>query len=492
MNQPPAPKGRLAAIARHTMQDRGLLPEFSPAALIETQQLAQAGAVKPGPGLRDLRDLPWCSIDNDDSRDLDQLTVAGPHANGATTILVAVADVDALVKKGSALDEHARTNTTSVYTAGGIFPMLPDELSTDLTSLNENADREAMVIEMQISDTGAMGASSVYRALVRNHAKLAYNSVAAWLDGGAMPPHLREVLAQAPEMEQQLRTQDRVAQAMRDLRHGRGALHLATREARAVFDGGDLIDLATDPPNRAKELIEEFMVASNGVVARFLTAHGFATLRRVLREPERWQRIVDLAHSIGERLPATPDAKALETFLVTRRDANPDGFADLSLSIVKLLGRGEYAVDAPGQKPEGHFALAVRDYAHSTAPNRRFPDLISQRLLKAALAGAPQPYTNDELRELAAHCTMQEGNATKVERKLAKSAAALLLIGRIGQQFSGIVTGASQKGTFARIEHPMAEGMVVKGGKGLDVGDRVRVTLLRADVEHGLIDFARS
>jgi exoribonuclease-2 len=336
-----------------------------------------------------------------------------------------------------------------------------------------------------------VGESSVYRALVRNHAKLAYNSVAAWLDGGAMPPHLSALLPTMPALEQQLRTQDKVAQAMRASRHGHGALHLQTREARAVFDDGALVDLQIDPPNRAKELIEEFMVAANGVVARFLADHKFSTLRRVLRPPERWPRIVELAKSLGERLPAAPDARALEAFLVKQRDASPATFPDLSLSVVKLLGRGEYAVEIPGQAAEGHFALAVHDYAHSTAPNRRFPDLLAQRLVKAALAGAAQPYSNDELRDLAAHCTLQEGNATKVERHLAKSAAALLLISRIGQHFEGIVTGASDKGTWVRIDHPVAEGRLVKGTKGVDVGDRVPVTLLRADVEHGFIDFGR-
>ncbi|MDB5805757.1 MAG: rnb [Betaproteobacteria bacterium] len=495
MEQSTAPnRGRLAAIARDALKERGLLPEFSPAVIDELHQIAQAAAAappQPGEGMRDLRELPWASIDNDDSRDLDQLSVSGNAASGATIIMVAVADVDALVKRGSAIDEHAATNTTSVYTAGGIFPMLPEQLSTDLTSLNEGVDRLAIVVEMTVNQDGTVQASDVYRALVRNHAKLAYNAVAAWLDGGAMPPHLQSLLAKFPALEEQLRTQDRVAQAMRKLRHEHGALRLQTPEAQAVFDGGELVDLQEEQPNRAKQLIEEFMVAANGVVAKFLAAKGFSSLRRVLRSPERWERIVQLAKVLGEKLPGEPDSRALDAFLVKQRDANPAAFPDLSLSVVKLLGRGEYAVEVPGQKAEGHFALAVNDYTHSTAPNRRFPDLITQRQLKAALAGVAPPYSDDELTGLAAHCTTEEANVSKVERLVAKSAAAQLLVPRIGQHFDGIVTGASDKGTWVRISHPAAEGRVVKGAKGLDVGDRVKVTLLGADVGRGFIDFGR-
>jgi exoribonuclease-2 len=389
------------------------------------------------------------------------------------------------------LDSHAATNTTSVYTAGGIFPMLPEPLSTDLTSLGENEDRLAIVIEMTMSEEGAVTDASVYRALVRNHAKLAYNALAEWLDGGPMPPHLHELLPAVPALEKQLRTQDRIAQAMRQLRHQQGSLRLRTPQAQAVFAGDELIDLQSETPNRAKELIEEFMVAANGVIARFLAARGYASLRRVLQSPERWERIVQLAKDLGEQLPRNPDSHALEAFLMKRRAASPATFPDLSLAVVKLLGRGEYAAEAPGQKAEGHFALAVHDYTHSTAPNRRYPDLVTQRQVKAALAGKPPAYSLDELRDIAAHCTVQESNVAKVERHVAKSAAALLLLSRIGQHFEGIITGASEKGTWVRIEHPAAEGLVAKGAKGLDVGDRVRVVLLRADVERGFIDFAR-
>lgn len=475
------------------MLNRGLLPYFSAAVIAELGAVVRCGAAPPpsGEAIRDLRALPWASIDNDDSLDLDQLSVAGVTAAGSPALLVAVADVDALVKRGSAIDAQARANTTSVYTAGGIFPMLPEPLSTDLTSLNEGEDRLAIVTEMAIGEDGAVGQSTVYRALVKNHAKLAYNALAEWLGGGLMPPHLQSLLPVVPGLELQLRTQDRIAQSMRALRHEHGALSLQTPEARPVFKDEELADLQAEAPNRAKELIEEFMVAANGVTARFLTARNYSSLRRVLRSPERWERIVSLAATLGGRLPGAPDSKALEAFLIRRRDADPVGFPDLSLSVVKLLGRGEYALELPGHKVEGHFGLSVQDYSHSTAPNRRFPDLVTQRLIKAALAGRPTPYGNDELRELARHCTAQEDNAAKVERQVRKSAAALLLVTRIGERFDAIVTGASDKGTWVRIAHPAVEGRLVHGLKGLDVGDRVQVKLLRVDVERGFIDFGR-
>jgi len=477
----------LRTIARRVMRERGLEPDFSPAVLAEVGAMTKAAGERD-PAIRDLRDRLWCSIDNDDSRDLDQLSVAEPLAGGQVKILVAVADVDALVRPGSAPDNHARTNTTSVYTAGGIFPMLPEKLSTDLTSLGEGAERLALVFEMTLGADGTAGASAVYRAVVRNRAKLAYNAVAAWLDGqGPPPPRVAAVAG----MEEQLRIQDRVAQAMKASRHQHGALSLETLETRAVFDDEVLIDLRPDEKNRAKELIEDFMIAANGVTARYLASRRSPSLRRILKTPERWDRIVELAREVGERLPATPDARTLELFLAGRRAADPLRFPDLSLSVVKLLGSGEYVVDLPGQTPEGHFGLAVRDYTHSTAPNRRFPDLLTQRLLKAALAGRPAPYTGDELGALARHCTEQEDNASKVERQVRKSAAALLMQSRLGERFDALVTGASDKGTWVRVLEPHVEGKLVRGGEGLDVGDRVRVELVATDVERGYIDFAR-
>jgi VacB/RNase II family 3'-5' exoribonuclease len=479
-------KDEFKSIAREAMLKRGLLPDFSPAVIAETNQITQAAATS-GAAIRDLRGLLWASIDNDDSADLDQLSVAEPVADGAVKILVAIADVDALVKKDSAIDGHAWTNTTSVYTAAEIFPMLPERLSTDLTSLGESQERLAIVMEMVIATDGTVVASDIYRAAVLNRAKLAYNGVAAWLEGTAPAP---PKLAAVPGLDEQLRIQDRTAQALKRVRYARGALHLDTLEVRAVFDSGALADLLPDEKNRAKELIEDFMIAANGVTARYLDKKGLPSLRRVLHTPKRWDRIVALAAESGERLPVTPDAAALDAFLTKRRDVDPVHFPDLSLAVVKLLGSGEYALNVPGQPPEGHFALAVKDYTHSTAPNRRFPDLVTQRLLKAALTGQTSQYTNDELTTLARHCTDQEDNAAKVERQVGKSAAALLLASRIGARFDAIVTGASDKGTWVRISGPTAEGRVVRGFEGLDVGDRVVVELVRADVARGFIDFA--
>jgi len=468
------------------MEERGLLPEFSSAVLHETSAMA-GPAVAHGPEITDLRELQWASIDNDDSRDLDQLTVARNSGHDAVTILVAIADVDALVKKDSAIDGHAWTNTTSVYTPAGVFPMLPEKLSTDLTSLGESDDRLAVVTEMSISRDGEVLGSKIYRALVRNHAKLAYDGVGAWLEGSGLAP---DKVSRVPGLDEQLRLQDGVAQALRRQRTARGALRLESLEVRAVFDEGTLADLRPDQKNRAKELIEDFMIAANGVVARYLDLKKIPSLRRVLSVPKRWDRIVALAAESGYRLPSRPDAVALDAFLAERRQADPARFPDVSLSVVKLLGSGEYALEIPGEPAEGHFGLAVHDYAHSTAPNRRFPDLVAQRLVKAALRDQPSPYSNDELSTLARHCTEQEDNAAKVERQVGKSAAAMLLASRIGARFDAIVTGASDKGTWVRITGPTTEGRVVRGFEGLDVGDRVRVQLVRTDARRGFIDFA--
>jgi exoribonuclease-2 len=480
-------KDELQSIAHEAMLQRGLLPDFSPVVIAETNRITQAAAATSGAAIRDLRGLLWASIDNDDSRDLDQVSVAEPVADGAVKILVAIADVDALVTKDSAIDGHAWTNTTSVYTAAEIFPMLPEKLSTDLTSLGEGQERLAIVIEMVIATDGTVTASDIYRAVVLNRAKLAYNGVAAWLEGTAPAP---PKLASVSGLDEQLRIQDRVAQALKRVRHAHGALQLETLEVRAVFDDGALADLLPEQKNRAKELIEDFMIAANGVTAKYLEKKGLPSLRRVLRTPKRWDRIVALAAESGERLPPTPDAASLDAFLIKRRQVDPMRFPDVSLSVVKLLGSGEYALEVPGQPSEGHFGLAVKDYTHSTAPNRRFPDLLAQRLLKAALTGQSPQYTNDELTTLARHCTDQEDNAAKVERQVRKSAAALLLASRIGARFDAIVTGASEKGTWVRISGPTAEGRVVRGFEGLDVGDRVRVELVHTDVARGFIDFA--
>lgn len=478
----------LLRVARQAMLDNGLQPDFGDAVEAQVRSIAQA-ATETGPEIRDLRNLLWVSIDNDSSRDLDQLSVAQPIGGGGFKILVAIADVDAIVKIGSPIDAHGRSNTTSVYTVAAIFPMLPEKLSTDLTSLGEDQERLAIVVEMTIAPDGAVTQSDIYRALVVNRAKLAYNGVGAWLEGGEKPPAR---VAAVAGVDQQLRIQDGVAQSLRAARQARGALNLETIEARPVFTAGALSDLRPEENNRAKQLIEEFMVAANGVTAQFLAGKGFASLRRVLRTPKRWDRIVALAAALGESLPPTPSALALSAFLLKRRQLDPTLFPDLSLSIIKLLGAGEYVLDVPGKTIEGHFGLAVADYTHSTAPNRRFPDLIAQRLVKAALSGRPSPYTEEELNALAAHCTEQQDNAAKVERSVSKSAAALLLARRIGAKFDAIVTGASEKGTWVRISAPTTEGRVVRGFEGLDVGDRVRVELIHTDVARGFIDFARA
>ncbi len=476
----------LQRIAHRVMLERGLEPEFSPAALVELGKI-NAPAPKP-PAARDLRALQWCSIDNDDSRDLDQLTVAEALPDGAVKVFVAIADVSALVLPGSAIDAHAQHNTTSVYTAGQIFPMLPEKLSTDLTSLNFEADRLAVVLEMEVADDCSIRRFQHSPALVRNKAKLAYNSVAAWLEGkGPVPPAVSGV----PGLDENLRLQHRVAQQLKTCRQSRGALTLQTIEARPVFVDDVLSDLRGEESNVAKNLIEELMIAANGVTAQFLAARKFPSVRRVVRTPKHWDRIVELAALRHFPLPKTPDGIALEKFLLAARAADPVTFPDLSLSVIKLLGPGEYVIEFPGATAPGHFGLAVRDYSHSTAPNRRYPDVLTQRLLKAALAGQPVPYANDELTALALHCTEQEDAAKKVERQVVKSAAAMLLASRIGERFNATVTGASEKGTWVRLDRPPVEGKLVEGCESCRVGDRLHVQLLSTDVERGHIDLKR-
>jgi exoribonuclease-2 len=477
----------LLRVARQAMIEHGLEPEFPAAALAEAERLA-APATPFGADVRDLRELAWCSIDNDDSRDLDQLTFAAPVPGGGTRIMVAVADVSSSVAPGSAVDGHAAANTTSVYTAPENFPMLPERLSTDLTSLGQGEDRMAIVVETVVDGPAAAGSSSVYRAMVRNHAKLAYSSVGAWLEGrGEMPAAIGAVAGLADN----LRLQDQAAQHLKTRRHENGALELETLEARAQFDGDAVTGLVAEQRDRARELIEDFMIAANGAVARFLSERRFPVMRRVVRSPERWQRIVEIAAQYGDHLPAAPEAAALHDFLLRRRAADALRFPDLSLSVIKLLGRGEYEASFPGQEVQGHFGLAVSDYTHSTAPNRRYPDLVTQRLVRAALAKEAVPYTREALTALAVHCTQKEDDAQKIERLLRKAAAACLLSDRIGEEFDGIVTGASPKGTWARVFDPPVEGRIEHGAAGLDVGDRVRVKLVHTNPERGFIDFAR-
>jgi VacB/RNase II family 3'-5' exoribonuclease len=483
----------LQSIAHRVMLERGLLPDFSNAVQIELRRL-QSPAMKNSPPagtesqVRDLRNLLWASIDNDDSRDLDQLTVAEAMPAEKVKVLVAIADVDALVKNDSAIDQHARHNTTSVYTAAETFPMLPEEVSTGITSLNLDEERLALVIEMVIAADGSLMDSDIYHAWVRNHAKLAYNSLAAWLEGNSVIP---EAVAAVNRLDKNLRLQDKAAQRMKHLRHTHGALTLETIEAKPVFDGDQIRTLEIEQKNRAKEIIEDLMIAANGITARYLSARKFPSIRRVVRTPKRWERIADIAYQHGTTLPDKPDSKALEEFLIKEKAADPLRFPDLSLAVIKLLGNGEYIAELPEGNTPGHFGLAIKDYAHSTAPNRRYPDLLTQRLLKAALADQSVPYKIEELDELADHCTAAEDAATKVERQVEKSAAALLLQSRIGEQFDAIVTGASKKGTWVRPFSFPVEGKLMQGFDGVDVGDRMRVQLIDTNVERGYIDFKK-
>ena len=478
----------LQNIARRVMLTRGLLPEFSSQAVSELAKIQAPAKVSLATKARDLRDLLWASIDNDDSEDLDQLTFAEAMPEGKTKIYVAVADVDALVKKNSAIDQDASHNTTSIYTAAQIFPMLPVKLSTNLTSLNLNEDRLAMVVEMTIGPDGSLLDSDVYRAAVRNHAKLAYNSVGAWLEGKTPVP---EAVAAKEGLAENLLLQDQAAQKMKSLRHAQGALSLETIEAKSVFEGDKISDLQVEEKNRAKEIIEDFMIAANGVTVRYLSARNIPSIRRVVRIPRRWDRIVEIAAQHAFKLPKNPNARKLEMFLTMMKEADPLRFPDLSLAVIKLLGNGEYVAELPGEEATGHFGLAVKDYTHSTAPNRRYTDLITQRLLKAAIEERPVPYSLDELDSLAENCTKKEDEANKVERQVGKSAAALLLQSRIGERFDAMVTGASEKGTWARLLDIPVEGMLKSGSKGLDVGDQIIVELVSVDVEQGFIDFMR-
>lgn len=478
----------LVRIAMDAMRDRGLEPEFPARALQQLETLASAGQ-DDDPRIRDLTALPWCSIDNDDSLDLDQLTACGPLSNGAVKIFVAVADVDALVKKNSAIDQHAHINTTSVYTSARVFPMLPERLSTDLTSLNPGEERIAIVTEMVVDAEGVVTHSTVHRARVRNQAKLAYDAVAAWIEEGAPLP---EAARAVPGMDEQLRTQDAVAQRMRARRRQQGSLDLETFQPRAVFEGERVVDIRQQVQNRARQLIEEFMIATNTCTAQFLAQHGGSALRRVVRSPERWMRIVEVASKYGEALPKTPDSRALEGFLARQRKADPLRFPDLSLVIVKLMGSGEYVVEHARGEPIGHFGLAVRDYTHSTAPNRRYPDLVSLRMVKALLLGDHPPYGLTELATLAEHCTRQEDAAQKVERSVRKSEAALYLQGMVGQKFDAVVTGRTESATWVRIFTPPAEGLLVAGEFNLEVGQKIRVKLVGTNVERGFIDFEQA
>src|SRR5579862_1995554 len=478
----------LQATAKQVMMEHGFEPEFPPAV---AEQLANLKKNPPSvavtDGVRDMRNLLWSSIDNDTSRDLDQIEVAEAVANGDVKIMIGIADVDAFAPQQSPIDQHAAKETTTVYTGVRIFPMIPEELSTGTTSLLESQDRLSIVIEFVVGADGNLKSSEVYRAVVRNRAQLQYNSVGAWLDGtGSAPPKI----AASNDLQQQLKLQDEVAQRLREQRQKNGALNLDTDEVHPLVQGDQVVDVVKQQKNRATDLIEDFMIAANGVVARWL--ENVSSLRRIVRTPERWDRIVQLAASKGEKLPAQPDSKALNDLLLRRKAADPDHFADLSLTVIKLIGPGEYVVERPGEPAPGHFGLAVQDYTHSTAPNRRFADVVTQRLLKAMLSGQANPYSDDELTAIAGNCTQKEDAARKVEREMAKRLAAVAMQHRIGDVFDAIVTGVTPKGTFVRVLQPHVEGLLAQGDHGLDVGDKIRAKLIRTDAQKGFIDFVKA
>ena len=488
MNLPNLSHLDLQATAKQIMIAEGFEPDFPPGV---AQQLAEISAHPPSLALssavRDLRSLLWSSIDNDTSKDLDQIEVAERLADGSVKVMVGIADVDAFVGKGSPIDQHAARETTTVYTGIVNFPMLPHQLSTGASSLLENADRPAIVIEFVVDTGGSMSTTNLYRAIVRNQAQLTYNAVGSWLEGsGAAPPKV----AASAELQAQLKLQDEVAQALKKLRYEHGALNIDTSEVHPVVLNEQVVDVVKQEKNRATELIEDFMIAANGVVARML--EKVSSLRRIVKTPEHWDGIVRLAATQGESLPAQADSKALNDFLMKRKAADPDHFADLSLAVIKLMGPGQYVLERPGDPEPGHFGLAVQDYTHSTAPNRRFADVVTQRLIKALLDGKAGPYPDSELAGIATNCTQKEDAARKVEREMTKRLSAVAMSHWIGETFDAMVTGVTPKGTFVRVLKPRVEGLLAQGAQGLHVGDKVRVKLTRTDVQRGYIDFVRA
>ena len=481
----------LVAAAHADMIENGFQPDFPAGTDTALAQIKAQPALPIAPDAQDLRNLLWSSIDNDTSKDLDQIEWAEKLADGRIRVLVGVADVDVRVPRGSLLDKHAQTETTSVYTGVKVFPMLPADLSEGITSLNENEDRAAMVVEYAVDSTGTVSDGKVYRALVRNRAQLAYNSVGAWLEGHGPAP---EKVAANADLAAQLKLQDQAAQNMLGCRFQHGALDLETVETHPVMAGEQAVDITKLEKNRATSLIEEFMVAANGVVARMFEQAGVASIRRIVRTPKRWDRIVEVANGLGTKLPEEPDSKALNDFLLAQKQKDPDHFPDLSLTVIKLMGPGEYVLVKPNEPSPGHFGLAVQDYTHSTAPNRRFPDVVTERLVKAYVDKAVPPYSEADLNTIALRCTQMENAARKVERIMQKRIAAVVLHPRIGQTFHAIVTGVNQSGTFVRALDVHVEGMLVNAGKpgskGLDVGDKVTVKLVNTDPQRGFIDFA--
>jgi len=475
----------LVAAARQAMIERGFYPDFPAPVTAQAASLPEHPAADGG--VRDLRGLLWSSIDNDTSRDLDQIEVA-TESGDAIRIRVGIADVDTDVAPGSPIDAYAADASTTVYAAVVTFPMLPERLSTDLTSLSENADRLAIVVDMTVEAGGSISSSSVYPALVQNRAQLTYHGVGPWLEAQAVAP---SKVAASADLQAQLRLQDTAARRLREARHRLGALNFDRVEAEPVISDGQVQDITARRSNRAAKLIEDFMIAANQTIAGTLQEAGVSSIRRVVKAPERWPRIMELAARYGHKLPAQPDAVALSAFLEQRKQADRPHYPDLSLSVLKLMGSGEYVLARAGDPDPGHFALAAHDYTHSTAPNRRFSDLVTQRLIKAVLANRPAPYADDQLAVIARHCTQKEDAARKVQRDMQKRVSAVALGHRVGQTFPAIVTGVTPKGVFVRVLDPPVEGRLMRGEHGVDVGDHLHVRLLSVDPSRGYIDFGR-
>lgn len=478
----------LAVLSRRAMEQEDFRTGFG-LDIIEEARAAKRAGLPHRKNIEDLSNLYWTSIDNTESKDLDQLEFSEPLGEGRSRLMVAIADVDSFVPHASASDDRAAHNTTSVYTGIVVYPMLYEEFSENLTSLIEGERRLAIVADLVIARDGVVESAHFKQAIVRNHFKLAYSQVGKWFTGDAANPSKKGT---TEALEDQLELQVRQAGALEGLRFRSGALNLETIEARPVTDKGRVIDLVVTEQNPARELIENFMIAVNCSMTKFLFSKGIVCIRRVVRVPKRWPRIVEVAEQFGEKLPEKPDNKALSQFLEQQRALDPERFPDLSLTIVKLLGRGEYTVVRPGEESaSGHFGLGLHDYAHSTAPNRRYADLIMQRQLKAVLNSRPQPYSEDDLRILAGRCSERESASNRVERYMRKAAAAVLLSDNIGEDFEAIVTGVKGDGTYIRLVKPAAEGRIVQNERGLDVGDKVFVRLLSTDPEKGFIDFKR-
>jgi exoribonuclease-2 len=499
------------------MHAAGFKPEFGPGVDAQTAAIEKALAqLTPTAGVEDLRGLGWSSIDNDTSRDLDQIEVAERVTGGVRSgirVRVAIGDVAAAVAQGSPIDQHAQAQTQTIYTAVKNFPMLPLELSTGVTSLNEAGDRQAVVMTFTVGPEGEMLEEGVSLALVRNRAQLAYSRVGPWLENtaagvvdddvmslrsdSAREHAADESLVIAPGalragwLVEQLKLQDEAAQALHAARVKRGALEFHKSEADPTVVDGRVIAVTEAVQNRAMNLIEDLMVAANGVMARALRKGGRSGLQRVVKTPVRWDRIVALAAEHGTTLPAVPDSVALNTFLEAQRASDSVHYPDLAVAVIKLMGPGEYMLMRPDDDPAGHFGLAARDYTHSTAPNRRFPDMVTQRVLHAMMRKEPAPYSDAELSAIAAHCNDADATLRKIERTMQKRVAAVAMASHIGEVFAGVVTGSSDKGVYVRVIQPPFEGRLIQGEQGLDVGDKVTVKLLHTDPARAFIDFAK-